>query len=55
MRWYLLLRYTMNKNIDIWARLAQTSYINQTIISSGLDEINSNHKTELKLEMRLRF
>jgi len=55
MRWYLLLRYTLNKHIDIWARLAQTSYLNQTVISSGLDEINSNHKTELKLEMRLRF
>lgn len=55
MRWYLLLRYTLNKHIDIWARMAQTSYLNQTVISSGLDEINSNHKTELKLEMRLRF
>ncbi len=55
MRWYLLLRYTLNKYIDIWARLAQTSYLNQPVISSGLEEINSNHKTELKLELRLRF
>ncbi len=54
-RWYLLLRYTMNKHIDIWARFAQTSYLNQTTISSGLDQINSNHKSEVKLEMRLRF
>ncbi|MEI7801171.1 MAG: hypothetical protein WCI97_00860 [Bacteroidota bacterium] len=54
-RWYLLLRYTLNKHIDIWARFAQTSYLNQTTISSGMDAINSNHKSEVKVEMRLRF
>ena len=54
-RWYALVRYTINKHFDVWCRFAQTIYLNQTVISNGLDEIQGNHKSELKLEVRARF
>ncbi|MCY7410775.1 MAG: hypothetical protein LH473_10910, partial [Chitinophagales bacterium] len=54
-RFYLLARYSINRNIDVWARFAQTYYANLDVIGSGLDEIQGNTKSELKVELRLRL
>ena len=54
-RFYLLMQYHMNKHFDLWIRYAQTWYQNLNIISSGLDQINSPHKSELKTELRYSF
>ncbi len=52
-RYYLTLNYDLGKKISFWLRWAQTIYRNKTTVGSGLDEINGNRRTELKLQARL--
>jgi hypothetical protein len=54
-RYYLLARYTPVRGIDLWLRFAQTYYSNLETISSGLNEINGNKRSEIKAELRYRF
>lgn len=53
-RFYFMARYAY-KCFHIWLRIAQTYYLNKTEISSGLDQIEGNHKTELKLQLMIKF
>ncbi|TVQ14172.1 MAG: helix-hairpin-helix domain-containing protein [Bacteroidetes bacterium] len=54
-RAYIVARYRVNRNIDLQARIAQTIYTNRHEIGSGLDLIESNSRTEIKAQMRVRF
>jgi hypothetical protein len=54
-RYYLLLKYSLGRHIDIWLRFAQTFYNNQTTISSGLNEISGNRQSEIKAQVRFKF
>ncbi len=54
-RYYININYDVNKRISIWAKWAQTIYTDKTLIGSGLDEIEGNHKTEVKLQLRYKF
>ena len=54
-RYYLSLNYDISKKLSIWLRWAQTIYRGKNIIGSGLDKINNNTKTELKLQGRWLF
>ncbi len=54
-RTYLLLKYRLTRNIDLWVRYALTFYTNREVIGSGLDEIQGNTRSELKAQIRLRF
>jgi hypothetical protein len=54
-RAYVLLKYTVSRNIDLWIRYAQTFYSNRQTIGSGLDEIQGKLKSELKTQIRIRF
>ncbi len=54
-RYYVVLKYKVNKTIDVWVRYSQTVYSNKTTFGSGLDEINDNKRSEIKLQMRLQF
>lgn len=54
-RYYININYNINKNLNIWFRLAQTIYPEKNTIGSGYDEINSSHKTEVKLQIMYRF
>ena len=54
-RYYLNVNYDIRKNISVWMRIAQTVYHSQTSIGSGLDEIEGNMKTEIKLQARFLF
>ncbi|GAB4031280.1 ComEA family DNA-binding protein [Spirosoma gilvum] len=54
-RHYLLVQYNLSRHLDIWMRWARTNYTNQTTVGSDLDQINSPHKTEVKLQARWRF
>ncbi len=49
---YLLLQYTLNNRLTFWARLSRTTRQDSGEIGSGLDKINGNHKTDLKLQVR---
>lgn len=54
-RFYVNGRYTLRRGVDFWIRYALTQYSNLTTIGSGLDEINGNQKSEIKLQARLQF
>lgn len=48
-RYYINLNYDISKNFSVWVRWAQTIYQNVTSIGSGLDEIDGNKKSEIKV------
>ena len=55
-RAYFIVNWDITRNFEIWVRVAQTLYDNQTVLQQGsLNQINDNHKTELKLQARLKF
>ncbi len=54
-RSYLLFRYKLTYNIDIWARYAYTFYTNRASIGTGLNEINDNTRSEITAQIRLKF
>ncbi len=54
-RYYLLVHYKINRTLECWVRFAQTNYINTQIISSGLDQINGNLKSEITAQLRVKF
>lgn len=55
-RTYLTLNYSFNHHFEMWFRVAQTWYSNVQVISEGsLNEINSNHKTDFKIQARYKF
>lgn len=55
-RAYLLVNWDISSKLEVWLRLARTIYDNQTVISAGsMNEIAANHKTELKLQLRLKL
>ena len=54
-RYYLNLNYDITRKLTIWAKAAQYFYPDQTKTGSSLDEINKNHKTEVKLQVLYKF
>ena len=55
MRYYLLVKYDIIKNLSIWVRYSQTVYTDRNVISSGLTEIQGNTKSEVKVQLRYKF
>ncbi|HKB45305.1 MAG TPA: hypothetical protein VKC90_12980, partial [Chitinophagaceae bacterium] len=54
-RYYFTLNYDLNKKLSLWLRWAQTIYRDKKTIGSGLDEIQGNHRSEIKLQVRRLF
>lgn len=54
-RHYLMARYAVSKNMKLWLRWSQTRYANLDKISSGLNEIQGNKRSELKAQVMYQF
>ena len=54
-RCMFLVEWAPCKWIDLWVRYGQTWYNDRDVISSGLDLINGNTKSEVEVQCRLRF
>ena len=54
-RFYVNVSYKGIKNLLLELRLARTYLANQKTISSGLDEIEGNHRTDFKAQVRFSF
>lgn len=54
-RTYVNLKFKINKNLDFWFKIANTSWNDREYISSGNNEIKGNNKTELKFQLRLKI
>lgn len=52
-RIYLMLKWKALKWMDLWLRVARTTWFNRSSIGSGADEISGNHKTEVKVQLKL--
>lgn len=48
-------RYEVNKHIIFQAKYGNTHYFNRETISSGLEEIDGNTKSDLYLQVRIKF
>lgn len=54
-RIYLMFKIDALKNLDLWLRISRTIFRDKISIGSGADEINSNHKTEVKIQAKIRL
>ena len=54
-RYYLVGRYTVKKGIDVWVKWARWHYLSQDLLSSGLDLIEGPIRTDIRLQLRLKF
>jgi hypothetical protein len=54
-RWYAMVRATPTRRVDIWLRYGAWIYRDQTVISSGLQEIPGNIRSDIKVQARWRF
>ncbi|WP_346862136.1 helix-hairpin-helix domain-containing protein [uncultured Draconibacterium sp.] len=54
-RTYFNLSYKISDKIECWAKAANTHWTDRESISSGLNLIDGNNKTELKIQLRLKF
>ncbi len=54
-RFYLMARLDLGRNVDVWLRYAITHYTNQLTVGSGLDLIEGNRKSEIKVQLRLKL
>lgn len=54
-RSYLLLRYKVNRYLSSWVRLGRTMYDDRDVIGSGLEKIQTNHRTQIRTQVILKF
>jgi hypothetical protein len=54
-RFYLMVKASPGNTCDIWIKYAITQYANKQAISSGLYEIQGNHKSEIRVQAILKF
>ena len=54
-RWYTMARISPARKVDVWLRYGAWIYRDQTVITSGLQEINGNVRSDLKLQVRWNF
>jgi hypothetical protein len=54
-RYYVLLHYNVSKHFDIWLRYAKTTYSNVNTIGSGLEQIQGNESSDMKVQVRWSF
>jgi len=54
-RTYILIRWTFLKRFDLWARYGVFLYNNRTTLGSGTERINGNQKTDLTIQLRVKF
>ena len=54
-RTYINLKYSFKDYFDIWLKYSQTYFSNVESISSGLNQINDNTKSEFKIQLRFKI
>ncbi len=51
----LMIRYAFSDWLDLWVRYARTMYRDQSVTGSGLDETQTSHRSDIKIQVRYRF
>lgn len=52
---YLLVQFRASRKIDIWARLARTTFYDRNEVGTGLELINGDKRTEFKFQVRYKL
>lgn len=52
---YLLVQYKASRKMDIWTRIAKTTYYDREEIGTGLETITGNKRTEIKFQVRYKL
>ena len=52
---YLLVHYRASRKIDIWARLARSTFYDRNQIGTGLETIEGDRRTEFKFQIRYKL
>ena len=52
-RYFLLINYKFSRKAEFWVKFAHTVYANQKTIGTGLDEVQGNKKSDLKIQLRI--
>lgn len=55
MRYYLLLNWKASSKIDLWFKAGRTVYTDRNSVGTGTAMIDANHKTDMGIELRMRF
>lgn len=54
-RAYAMIRYSFLKHCDLWVRYGVFIYNNRSTISSGAEQINGSRKTDITVQLRVKF
>ncbi len=54
-RYYININYDLTRKLFLWAKFSQTIYPDKTGVGSGLDFINGNIKSEVKMQVIYAF
>ena len=54
-RAYIVLRYNIHRNISAWFRVSNLFWSDREEIGSGLETIDGKSRTDIKLQVRLKF
>lgn len=54
-RAYAMVKWRVYRKVDLWVRYSIWDFTDRETISSGLEEIQGNQKSELKMQLRWRF
>ena len=54
-RYYINARFKLNKYMSVWLKWGQLIYSNKDSVGSGLDEINGNKKSEIRVLLSATF
>ena len=54
-RFYINGRYTVKRGIDLWLKYSITKYTNVDEVGSGLDLIEGNTRSDIKMQLRFQF
>jgi len=55
MKAYLVLRYSIHRNIDAWFRVSNLFWSDREEIGSGLETISGKSRTDIKVQVRFQF
>jgi hypothetical protein len=54
-RVFFLAKYSINRDIDIWFRAAQTFFADQEQLGTGLDLIQGSTRSDVRMQIRIKF
>lgn len=54
-RYYISARYEVFRNVDLWLKVANTSFVGKDRIGSGNAEITGPNRTDLRVQVRFKF